>query len=65
MPGRLAQQEDENDCKARAKTLVNHAVFCPWHPIVISTIYNDFLRSRPCQCGWHNTIMKIPILAAV
>jgi hypothetical protein len=22
----------------------------------------DFLRSPPCQCDWHNKIMKMPIL---
>jgi hypothetical protein len=59
MPARLAQQEDENSYEARAKTLVNHAVFCPWHPRVISTTYRDFLRSRSCQRGLHNKIMKM------
>jgi hypothetical protein len=45
MPAWLAQQDDENVYEARAKTLVNHAFFCPWHPLVISTTYSYFLRS--------------------
>jgi hypothetical protein len=40
----MAEQDDENDCEARAKTQVNHGVFCPWRPIAISTIYRDFLE---------------------
>jgi hypothetical protein len=61
MPARLAQQDDENGLmeaacpQAVSASLVNpDGVRAPrLHP-------RYFLRSHPCQRGWHNKMMKIP-----